>query len=55
MESRHYLGQEEIGEILAAAESQLSVKNLPAPDIYIGEIPGWSPTTIERWLIQAKA
>ena len=55
MDAQHYLSREQIGEILTAAKSQLSVDDVPEPDIYIGKTPGWSQTTIERWITHAKA
>ena len=55
MDAQRYLSREQIGEILTAAKSQLSVDDLPEPDIYIGKIPGWSQPTIEKWITHTKA
>lgn len=55
MGAKHYLSREQIGEILTAAKSQQTVDDVPEPDIYIGEIPGWSQATIKMWITQEKA
>ena len=44
-----YLSRPEVAERLGVLRQTVGRYRLPPPDVYVGELPGWAPATIDAW------
>lgn len=51
--TRHYLSRKQVAERRGVTPDSLSRYKLPTPDVMIGDVKGWRPETIDRWIAAA--
>ena len=44
-----YLSRPGVAERIGVVRGTLNRYRLPPPDVYIGDLPGWTPATIDAW------
>lgn len=44
-----YLSRPQVAERIGVKRDTLNKYQLPAPDVLIGDLPGWLPATIDSW------
>ena len=47
--AKHYLSTTEVAERIGVTRGSLSNLKLPAPDVFVGKIRGWTEKTIDEW------
>lgn len=47
--AKHYLSATEVAERIGVTRGSLANLRLPAPDVTIGSVRGWSEKTIDAW------
>ncbi|MFD0705602.1 hypothetical protein ACFQY8_07585 [Alloscardovia venturai] len=47
--TEHFLSSSEAAEYLGISRGAFNTLNLPEPDVTVGQVKGWSKTTIDQW------
>lgn len=51
--TRHYLSRKQLAERRGVHPDSLSRYTLPKPDVMIGDVKGWLPSTADKWIAAA--